>query len=383
MDGFQLVNRKNHTCTPVIFINLNLPPNERYRMSNVILSLIIPGPKKEKDLDSFLFPLVEEMDKLHEGISEVCDASMNYNITLKAWLILCTGDGPATASAMGTKIPGNAIAPCHMCEIKAKTAKLRVPVLDANKNPIRDAEGNILTKDQDRATYYIPHTDEEINNPVLRTNLQRQILQSNDLSAKVCKELGITRISILIRLKSKSLHFPRSFPTDVMHCIFSNNVKTLAELWMGLKLPIDKAGSGYKNPSNMPTYRIPDTTLRLIGEEIVATRPMFPSALGHALRSPIVHINGFSAAEWKMYLNYVVPTMYNRYQGEQYMENFRCLARIYRLAAKHCITEEEILQLADLCREFVRTYQECYFRGEPERIAVMGINIHVILHIRM
>ena len=118
-------------------------------------------------------------------------------------------------------------------------------------------------------------------------------------------------------------------------------------------------------------------------KKIVATHPMFPSALGHALRSPIVHINGFSAAEWKMYLNYVVPNMYNRYQGEQYMENFRCLARIYRLAAKHCVTEEEILQLADLCREFVRTYQECYFRGEPERIAVMGINIHVILHIRM
>ena len=67
LDGFQLVNMKTHETTPVIIFNLNLPPAIRYRQENILTSFIIPGPRKHRDLDSSLLPLVEELEGLdHE-----------------------------------------------------------------------------------------------------------------------------------------------------------------------------------------------------------------------------------------------------------------------------------------------------------------------------
>jgi hypothetical protein len=58
---------RHHEITPVILINLNLPPKERYKKVNILASTIIPGPKKPKELDSFLRPLVEELKRLDDG----------------------------------------------------------------------------------------------------------------------------------------------------------------------------------------------------------------------------------------------------------------------------------------------------------------------------
>lgn len=41
--------------------------------------------------------------------------------------------------------------------------------------------------------------------------------------------LGITRRPLLIDLKS--LHWPRSFPVDIIHCVLLNIVPNLHELW--------------------------------------------------------------------------------------------------------------------------------------------------------
>jgi len=50
----------NHEVTPVIFMNLNLPPEERYKVYNILVGMLIPAPKKKKVLDTFLRPLVDD-----------------------------------------------------------------------------------------------------------------------------------------------------------------------------------------------------------------------------------------------------------------------------------------------------------------------------------
>ena len=54
LDSVQVTNMHHHEITPVILINLNLPPEERYKVENILASMIIPGPKKPKELDTFL-----------------------------------------------------------------------------------------------------------------------------------------------------------------------------------------------------------------------------------------------------------------------------------------------------------------------------------------
>ncbi|KAI0991719.1 hypothetical protein K3495_g16468, partial [Podosphaera aphanis] len=60
LDGVQVTNRQNHTCNPVLVMNMNLPPTTRHRRENMLLSFVIPGPRKQTNIDSFLVPLIEE-----------------------------------------------------------------------------------------------------------------------------------------------------------------------------------------------------------------------------------------------------------------------------------------------------------------------------------
>ncbi|KAI0992200.1 hypothetical protein K3495_g15986 [Podosphaera aphanis] len=73
---------------------------------------------------------------------------------------------------------------------------------------------------------YIPYTTAQAaGNLPLRQNLRLKIEQCTTphVDLKVAAEFGINRASIL--LKILTLHFPRSFPIDTMHCILLNIVK--------------------------------------------------------------------------------------------------------------------------------------------------------------
>ncbi|KAI0999475.1 hypothetical protein K3495_g8723 [Podosphaera aphanis] len=90
LDGVQVTNRQNHTCNPVHVMNMNLPPTTRHRRENMLLSFVIPGPRKQTNIDSFLVPLIEELKELADGV----DAYDNYrgiHFTLRAHVVLVTG----------------------------------------------------------------------------------------------------------------------------------------------------------------------------------------------------------------------------------------------------------------------------------------------------
>lgn len=67
IDGFQIFKQKTDDCWVLLFINTNLPPEQRVKKENLLITTIIPGPKEPKDLNSFLFPAIAELQRL-EGI---------------------------------------------------------------------------------------------------------------------------------------------------------------------------------------------------------------------------------------------------------------------------------------------------------------------------
>ena len=67
VDGYQLFRQKCDDCWIVLFINANLPPEQRVKKENLLITSIIPGPKAPRDFNSFIKPIVEELCLL-EGI---------------------------------------------------------------------------------------------------------------------------------------------------------------------------------------------------------------------------------------------------------------------------------------------------------------------------
>ena len=61
LDRVQLTALRNHEVTPILLFNQNLPPTLRYKVKNIMVFGIIPGPSSPGDIDSFLAPLIDEL----------------------------------------------------------------------------------------------------------------------------------------------------------------------------------------------------------------------------------------------------------------------------------------------------------------------------------
>ena len=53
---------------PMVLINYNIPPWEATKKGNILLSLLIRGKYKVKNMDVYLDPLIKELQDLWRGI---------------------------------------------------------------------------------------------------------------------------------------------------------------------------------------------------------------------------------------------------------------------------------------------------------------------------
>ena len=64
MDGYQIFRQKRNDCWIVLLLNANLLLSERMKKDNLMISAMFLGPKQPKNMNSFLWPLVDELKKL-------------------------------------------------------------------------------------------------------------------------------------------------------------------------------------------------------------------------------------------------------------------------------------------------------------------------------
>ncbi|CAG8757669.1 997_t:CDS:2, partial [Cetraspora pellucida] len=69
-DGYQLFKKKQNNCWIVLLLNVNLPPDQRVKKENLMITAIIPGSKSSKDFNSFLKLLVDELKCLEDHLGQ-------------------------------------------------------------------------------------------------------------------------------------------------------------------------------------------------------------------------------------------------------------------------------------------------------------------------
>ncbi len=100
-DGAQLTMKKQSDVWVLIVTILNLPPDMRYKTTNTIIPLIIPGPSSPGNVESFVYVLYEELAKLSVGVW-AWDEHLKEYFNLKVFLCGVLGDmlGSAKLSKM-------------------------------------------------------------------------------------------------------------------------------------------------------------------------------------------------------------------------------------------------------------------------------------------
>lgn len=87
----------------VVVVNYNIPPWEVTKKGNILLSMLIPGKHKVKNMDVYLEPLIEELLELWRGIKvmDVTKPPQDRHAIVKGILLWTMHDFPGFGEISG------------------------------------------------------------------------------------------------------------------------------------------------------------------------------------------------------------------------------------------------------------------------------------------
>jgi len=338
-DGVNPWRRRKSTFWPIILYNFNLPPEERFHDNNAICIGEVPGPEKPKDMDSFLYPLIQELLKLSIGV-RAYDVIEKEVFTLRAYLVTVFGDIPAISMLLRMK-GHNGCSPCRLCMIRG----VRIP-------------------DSRNTTHYVPLSHQNLpeagpdydpTNLPLRTHKlfmvhahEVQSAQTNAQSERLATEYGINGVPLLSVLDSLAL--PLSTGFEFMHLVFENLIPNLALLWSG----------NFKNLETNQDFVFSKTVWDAIGTAAAASRPTMPSSYGAPVPNIATDRSTFSAETWSQWGLFVGPVVLNgRFSKKQYYDHFCDLVKLVNLCLKFELSKKDILDIRDGFAQWVTKYERC------------------------
>ncbi|RXW12405.1 hypothetical protein EST38_g13451 [Candolleomyces aberdarensis] len=345
-DGFCPFKRRKQTCWPIILFNYNLPPDIRFAVHWILCVGVIPGPKKPKDSDSFLYPLVQELLQLSIGVTTF-DSQASALFKLRAYPILGFGDYPAISMIMQMK-GHNGIFPCRMCLIEG----LRVPNHRGTTHYVplhRGQHPNVIDGTTRRGiTQYDP-----ANLPV-RSHTQFmkharlvQFASSNQEAEELGKACGVKGIPLLSCIPS--LLFPTSFPFDFMHLAYENLIKNLVHLWTGTFKDLDHSGEDYV---------LSGSVWEAIGEATARSGSTIPGAYGARPQNIADDATACTADSWSFWALYLGPILLQRrFSNPDYYNHFIKLVQLLNLCLQFSITRDEIQKLRVGFQDWVVEYE--------------------------
>ena len=99
IDWFQPYKHVTDSVGAIYLSILNLPRHLRYKVENIILCGIIPGPSEPKDVNSYIYPIVHELLQMWEGVT--IKTTQHHELKIRGALLCTTSDLPATRKLCG------------------------------------------------------------------------------------------------------------------------------------------------------------------------------------------------------------------------------------------------------------------------------------------
>jgi hypothetical protein len=102
IDGAQLYRHKASDCWVYIWIILDLAPDERYKVRNILPGGVIPGPEPPGNIESFLFPGLAHVSAIQKEGLQIWDAYHQRVVLSFIFVLLVLADSVAMAMLSGS-----------------------------------------------------------------------------------------------------------------------------------------------------------------------------------------------------------------------------------------------------------------------------------------
>jgi hypothetical protein len=345
-DGFAPFNKRKKTAWPLLVFNYNLPPDIRFHAEHLLSLGVIPGPKKPKDADSFLWPFLQELFRLAYGVKAL-DMLAKAFFLLRAFLIVVFGDIPAMSMLMRMK-GHNGFSPCRICEIKG----VRIPGDRSSVHyvPLNRATCPHIQVNGHQISRYDPRElPLRMHSSLLQQARKVEVAKSGAKANDLAKEYGIKGTPLLSY--AHSLSFPQSFPYDFMHLIWENLIPNLILHWTGNFKGLDEGGE---------SYQLAKEIWETIGTQTLRAGTYIPSAYGGRVPDIAQDKTSCTAETWSFWTQYIGPVLLrNRFRNAKYYQHFVALVSLLNRCLQFEISKEEIEELRQGFVKWVEDYETC------------------------
>jgi hypothetical protein len=259
-DGAQLTMKKQSNMWLLIVVLLNLPPEMCYRAKNVIIPLAIPGPLAPGNIESFMYPLFEEMEMASVGMW-TWDAVDSSYFVLRAYICAVKGDMPGSAKMSG--MAGHSALHGDRFSLVQGAYTAKQSGAKPQYYPISPPQ---------KAKYNSRCNIVDLNHLPLRgqrhywdTIKRLESAATSQEHRKIVKSTGISCLTICAA--SPAFLHPSFFPLDPFHLFYENCMVHIWDLWVT------------HSSDDEPIHMAAEMASQL-GEEIEQAMKTLPSSFG-------------------------------------------------------------------------------------------------------
>ena len=227
IDGAQLYRDKASDCWISIWIIHNFRPGLRYKKSFVIPGCFIPGPKKPREIDSYLIPSLHHLAAIQREGLKIFDASTSEIRRSIPIIIIASADSPGSA-AMSGFVGHSGKHGCRVyCGIKGRRRDGDPHYFPVMSKP---EEYTIQGCDHGDITFSDLHAFRQNPSARYEHNLRYLLVSQNNKTYKARRlETGLCKATLFSGLIT--LGIPGIFTMDLMHLSVLNDPDLLLGLW--------------------------------------------------------------------------------------------------------------------------------------------------------
>jgi hypothetical protein len=372
IDGAQLYESKQSDCWIYIWVIVDLAPDKRYKIRNILPGGVIPGPKHPDDLDSFLFPGLAHVSALQREGLPIWDAYNQRRALAFIFLLLVLADAVAMAQISGS-VGHHGRKGCRLlCGFAGRNKAHGAHYYPALLRP--DGFENHRTSshpDADITLLPIP-TPENYRQDLFHVTSSR--CEAEFRGRRL--DTGINKPSIFDGIP-RILSLPTCFAGDLMHQPLINLAALILDLWRARP-----AARDYDPSSVWPWAVLVGDVWEKHGNDVARAAKCLPTSFGRVPRNPKEKISsGYKASEYLYYLYGEGPGLFYNVIPEPYYSHFCRLVRAIRIIYQQVISRAQLVTAHKLLLQWCLDFELLYCNRNPDRLHFVRQCVHSLTHL--